>query len=86
GDSRAQIESAARAAGAPFFGVWLDVDLVARLERVDARRDDPSDATREVLLAQMQGDSGAIGWRRIDAARGLDAVVAEIAKSITASC
>ena len=29
----------------------------------------------------MKGETGAIGWRRIDAARGLDAVVAEIVGS-----
>jgi aminoglycoside phosphotransferase family enzyme/predicted kinase len=84
--SRAEIERIAREAGAPFFGFWLDVDLSARLARVETRRDDPSDATRDVLLAQMKGETGAIGWRRIDAARGLDAIIAEIAESVTASC
>jgi aminoglycoside phosphotransferase family enzyme len=85
-DSRAEIEGIAREAGAPFFGFWLDVDLAARLARVETRRDDPSDATREVLLAQMKGETGAIGWRRIDAGRGLEAVVAEIANSVTTPC
>ena len=80
--SRAEIERIAREAGAPFFGFWLDVDLSARIARVETRRDDPSDATPEVLLAQMKGETGAIGWRRIDAARGLDAVVAEIVGAI----
>jgi aminoglycoside phosphotransferase family enzyme/predicted kinase len=77
-ESRAEIERIAREAGAPFFGFWLDVDLAARLARVETRRDDPSDATRAVLLAQMQSETGAIGWRRIDAARGLEAIVAEM--------
>ncbi len=80
--SRAEIERIAREAGAPFHGFWLDVDLSARIARVETRRDDPSDATPEVLLAQMKGETGAIGWRRIDAARGLDAVVAEIRGAI----
>jgi hypothetical protein len=81
-ESRAEIERIAREAGAPFHGFWLDVDLSARIARVETRRDDPSDATPEVLLAQMKGETGAIGWRRIDAARGLDAVVAEIVGAI----
>lgn len=81
-ESRAEIERIAREAGAPFDGFWLDVDISARIARVETRRDDPSDATPEVLLAQMRGETGAIGWRRIDAARGLDAVVAEIAAAI----
>jgi hypothetical protein len=76
--SRAEIERIAREAGALFHGFWLDVDLSARIARVEARRDDPSDATPEVLVAQMKGETGAIGWRRIDAAKGLNAVVAEI--------
>ena len=65
-----------------FMGFWLNVDLSARIARVETRRDDSSDATPEVLLAQMKGETGAIGWRRIDAARGLDAVVAEIRGAI----
>ncbi len=81
-ESRAESERIAREAGAPFFGFWLDVDLAARLARVETRRDDPSDATRDVLLAQMRGETGVIGWRRIDAARGLKAIVAEIAGAI----
>ncbi|MGA9825964.1 MAG: AAA family ATPase, partial [Methylocystis sp.] len=81
-ESRAEIERVAREAGAPFHGFWLDVDLSARIARVETRRDDPSDATPEVLLAQMKAETGAIGWRRIDAARGLDAVVAEIIGAI----
>jgi len=81
-ESRAEIERVAREADAPFLGFWLDVDLAARLARVETRRDDPSDATRAVLLAQMQGETGAIGWRRIDAARGIEAIVAEIASVV----
>ncbi len=85
-ESRAEIERVAREAGAPFFGFWLDAALETRLARVEARRDDPSDATREVLLAQMRAEPGEIGWRRIDAARGLEAIVAEIATIVTGAC
>lgn len=78
-ERRSEIEKIARDAGVPFFGVWLEARFEARLDRVEARRDDPSDATREVLLRQMQYDSGAILWRRVDAGRSLDEIVAEIA-------
>ncbi len=81
-ESRVDIESVARGAGVPFFGIWLDADLNARLSRVEARKGDPSDATRDVLLRQMQHDSGEISWRRFDAGQGLDKIVAKIAQFI----
>jgi hypothetical protein len=76
---RGAIESAAREAGVPFFGVWLDVDLAQRLARVDKRVNDVSDATREVLQAQMAKEIGEIAWVRIDAARDLQAIADELA-------
>ncbi len=78
---RRDIEAAAKAAGAPFFGFWLDAPLEARLARVDARKDDASDATRHVLLRQAQSETGPIQWRRLDAARP----AAETAKAIAAA-
>ena len=54
--------------------------------RVQAGRDDPSDATRAVLLGKREAEPGEIGWRRIDAARGLEAIVAEIAMIVTGTC
>jgi len=83
--SRAEIEQVAKDAGVPFHGFWLDADIGARLARVDIRQNDPSDATREVLLRQMQRGPGAIGWTQIDASRGLDVIVKEIARFIRAS-
>lgn len=74
---REAIEQAAK--GVPFLGAWLDVDLAQRLARVDARVDDVSDATAEVLAAQMQKETGDIAWRRIDASRDVDAIAIELA-------
>ena len=65
---RASIEDAATQAAAPFFGAWLDVSLEQRLARVDKRVGDVSDATRDVVLLQMEKETGEIGWRRLDAA------------------
>jgi uncharacterized protein len=74
---RDAIEKAA--GGVPFVGVWLDVDLAQRLARVDARVNDVSDATREVLVTQMQKETGTMTWRRVDASRNVTAIAAEIA-------
>jgi aminoglycoside phosphotransferase family enzyme/predicted kinase len=76
--SRAEVEGRAKAQGVPFAGFWLDVGLAARLGRVGERRGDASDATADVLLRQAQGDPGEILWRKIAAARTLEAIVAEI--------
>jgi aminoglycoside phosphotransferase family enzyme/predicted kinase len=67
------------AGGAPFLSAWLDVDLAQRLARVDARINDVSDATRDVLTAQTQKETGDIAWRRIDASRDVDAIAIELA-------
>lgn len=67
-DARVAIEGVARAARARFDGLWLDAPLAALGERVEARRHDPSDATRAVLEAQAEGDPGPIAWTRLDAA------------------
>jgi aminoglycoside phosphotransferase family enzyme/predicted kinase len=82
-ESRAEIEKIARDAGVPYFGFWLNAGLDARLARVDIRRGDPSDATRDVLLHQMQRDPGEMRWKRIDAARDLDTIVREIAQFVS---
>src|SRR5208283_1761985 len=81
-EARQEIEAAAKSAGAPFFGFWLDAPLQARLQRVDARKGDPSDATRDVLLRQMHGETGALLWRRLDAARPAAQTAEEIAAAV----
>jgi predicted kinase len=79
---RAAIEAIARELGVPFNGFWLDADFEQRALRVDARQNDVSDATREVLLAQERHDPGAMQWTRIDASRGLDSVTKEMLKQL----
>jgi predicted kinase len=51
----------------PFLGVWLEAPVETLLPRLAARRNDPSDANADVLLAQMQRDCGRIAWHRLDA-------------------
>lgn len=75
---RKAIETIARQLDVPFQGVWLDADLDLRAGRVDRRVNDVSDATRDVLSIQMEHETGAIEWRRLDATRDVSALAAEI--------
>lgn len=77
-EDREAIEGIARGLDVPFHGFWLDAGLEQRAARVDARRNDVSDATREVLLRQIEQETGAIQWARIDAARDRATIVADI--------
>ncbi|MFO1101576.1 MAG: AAA family ATPase [Methylocystis sp.] len=77
-EDRDAIAVAAERARAPFLGVWLDLDFARRAARVDARVKDVSDATRDVLTAQMEKATGAIDWRKLDASKDTQTIAAEI--------
>ena len=64
---RALIEAAADSAHVPFDGIWLQAPTSTLLARIGRRLNDPSDATADVLLAQVERDCGEIAWRRMDA-------------------
>jgi hypothetical protein len=66
-EERAALEAAARAAGVPFTGLWLEAPVEALEERIARRTGDASDATVAVLRRQRDLDVGGIGWRRVDA-------------------
>lgn len=85
-EDRAAVEAVGAEAGAPFLGVWLDADLAQRVARVETRVNDVSDATREVLHAQMEKQTREIAWLRIDATRELRTIADEIAASLPPSC
>jgi aminoglycoside phosphotransferase family enzyme/adenylate kinase family enzyme len=72
---RDALERAAREAGVPFQGFWIDVPVEIRIERVSGRRDDASDATVEFLRAHPTREQGPMGWTRIDASGAADEVV-----------
>ena len=63
-------EAAAMAArlGVRFSGFWLDAPAEVLIARLDARRDDASDAGVAVLRRQQALETGEIRWTRIDAA------------------
>jgi uncharacterized protein len=77
-EDRLAIENIASACNIHFVGLWLELALEDRLARVDGRHNDVSDATRDVALAQAQRDCGQIDWLRLDAARDISAIVADI--------
>ena len=64
---RTMIETAARATGVPFVGLWLEVPLPDLEARVTARRRDASDATIAVLRAASRSNPRAGDWIAVDA-------------------
>ena len=71
---RTALEQAAREAGVPFHGFWIDAPLDIRIERVTGRRDDASDATADFLRAHPARERGPMGWARIDGSGTVDEV------------
>lgn len=69
-EERWSFAEAARAAGVPFSGLWLEGRADAMADRIRARRGDASDATPEILAQQMREHPGPIDWIRIDASQG----------------
>jgi aminoglycoside phosphotransferase family enzyme/predicted kinase len=64
---RKAIEAAARTAGVPFVGLWLEAPLADLEARIAARGRDASDATIAVLRAVSRHNPGAGDWLAIDA-------------------
>lgn len=75
---RPAIEAVATRAGVPFLGFWLEAPAEVLLARVEARRDDASDADAAVLRRQLRYDLGPIGWRRIDVSGGTAEALARL--------
>lgn len=82
-DERTAIETVAVRHGVPFQGVWLQAPTPTLLARLEARTSDPSDATAEVVLAQVQRDWGEITWHhpgtQADSAATRDAILGSLA-------
>ena len=75
---RDAIEAVAIAAGIRFDGFWLDASLDLMTKRIQDRKDDPSDATVEVLQAQIAHDPGLIRWQKIASGRKVRVVAEDI--------
>jgi uncharacterized protein len=79
---RAEIESVAMQAGVPFDGLWLSAPRSSLVARVAARRDDPSDATVEVVDQQVHRYRGVMTWREITAAGDRDETAAVASQAL----
>lgn len=66
-EERVAIEAAARDAGAAFDGLWLVADPEVMQARVAGRRDDASDATGDIVAAQVDRGAGSVTWTKVDA-------------------
>ncbi|WP_027528466.1 bifunctional aminoglycoside phosphotransferase/ATP-binding protein [Bradyrhizobium sp. Ec3.3] len=64
---RSEVAALARACNVPLSGFFLVADLATRQARIGSRRDDASDATREVAELQERYNIGDLDWRIIDA-------------------
>jgi len=64
---RTEIADLAAAQGVGFLGLFLTADLATRLARIEQRKDDASDATRNVVLKQEAAAIGTVNWHIIDA-------------------
>jgi aminoglycoside phosphotransferase family enzyme/predicted kinase len=70
---RAMLDGAARAAGVPFLGLWLEAPLAALEARISGRQHDASDAAVDVLHAARRANPQAGDWVAVDAS---DAAIA----------
>ena len=71
---RSGIESVASQMGVSFRGLWLTADRETLVARVDARRNDASDATSEIVEQQLARDIGKLSpaWTPVDASGAAD--------------
>lgn len=72
---RAAAEDAARQAGVPFLGLWLDAPIPVLEARLRGRQGDASDADVAVLQRQLTTGAGCLDWHRLDAAGTPDTVL-----------
>lgn len=63
---RTAIEATAQATGVPFSGLWLAADPAVAAERISSRTRNASDATPDVLQAQLGYDLGEMTWTQLD--------------------
>ena len=81
-EERAACERLAEKAGVPFQGLWLEAPLDTRLERIEGRGPDASDAGPSLVRRQKGAVPGRADWHRIASTAARPAVVAEALKAI----
>ena len=66
-EERKKIEQLAKQLNVHFDGFWMTASLKTRLERVQTRKNNPSDVkTQQALQEQLSRNTGVIWWRVID--------------------
>jgi hypothetical protein len=81
GERRA-FAAVAAAAGVPFAGLWLEAPAETMVQRLGGRGEDASDASAEVLQAQLSRDPGTLDWVCIDAGGSPDATLAAARRAL----
>jgi hypothetical protein len=75
-EDRAALRKLAEEAGVPFTGLWLRAPAETLKARVTARHGDASDATAQVVAAQLErAPRGETAWPDVDASGPVEAVV-----------
>ena len=69
---RQRVETLARERNVPFQGIWLEAPLELRAERIDTRRNDPSDATPELIRRFQESPVAPTGWLQLDSSLSLE--------------
>jgi predicted kinase len=85
-EERSAIEALAAELGVPFRGLWLTAASETLLARVDARRNDASDATSEVVRRQLTWQVGALSpaWTPLEAGGSAEHVHGRAAAALAA--
>jgi predicted kinase len=84
-DEREATAAVASRAGVPFLGLWLEAPADVLTRRVMDRRGDASDATADIVAAQVREPIGPVSWRRLDASQplhGLTTAALDLARNI----
>lgn len=81
-EDRARMADCARKEGVSFTGIWLDAPTDVLLERVDARRNDVSDATTEIVRLQAMRQREPISWIEIASLGEPSEIAAHVMKAI----
>ena len=79
---RTALERMAQNAGVKFQGLWLRAPAGELRARIAARRGDASDATREVVDAQMERGAGNVTWPVIEAGGTPEATLAAACRTL----
>jgi len=81
-EERAAVERIASELKVSFQGIFLRADISTRLQRVEQRKGDASDADAKVALAQESYEINARGWASVDSSGEADATLKEALKCL----